>query len=222
MIYSIIHGCDGLRLRGSQFDGLAYPQAGPHCCAVKLVSDGRIVGAVRADQFSAFAAEQRLRDGWCAFHIELKHDHFIFSDRLVLQCMVSGREIHAVEFDAVSWEDREAELQHSKMVPLGELLGPRAPSAQADIRAYQPLIDRVADRLNDEQYVAFAYRFILGRDADEAGKAWYVSIMRDTGDRNAILLDLLKSKEFTDNRRGRLPTPFDEQFAAVPLFLPLT
>jgi hypothetical protein len=179
-----------------------------------------MVGAVRADQFSRFAAESHLRDGWCAFHIELTCDHFVFSDQLVMQCAVSGNVLHNVEFGAVRWEDHAAVSPQPVQVPFGELSFRRVTSGELGIRAYQPLIDRISALLNDEQYLNFAFRFILGREPDEDGKNTYLSSIRGIGDRAALLLALLNSEEFAKNRRGQLPSPFDEEFPAVPIFLP--
>jgi len=163
----------------------------------------------------------RLRDGWCAFRIELTRDHFIFSDRLALQCIVSGTAVHLVEFDTVVWNDQGVASSRPRPMPLDELIFPRTGTVQADISAYQPLIDRLAATLSDEQYVVFAFRLILGRDPDVDGRETYLSMIGGGGDRNALLLALLNSEEFTRTRRGQLPSPFDETFPAVPLFLPL-
>jgi uncharacterized protein DUF4214 len=221
LIYSAVHECKELRLDGATLYGLAYPKTGPHCCAINLVSDGRIVGAVRADQFSKFAADSDLRDGWCAFHLELAHDHFIFSDQLVLQCMVSRNVLHIVEFDAVPWGHSVALAPQSVPVALSDLTFRWSASVRRDIHAYHPLIERIVEPLNDEQYVNFAFRFILARDPDDDGRGAYLSSIRATGDRKAVLLALWSSDEFAERRRGYLPSPFDEAFPAIPIFLPL-
>jgi hypothetical protein len=221
LIYAAIHECKELSLDGTTLCGLAYPKTGPHCCAITLVSDGRIVGAIRADQFSMFAAESDLRDGWCAFRVVLAYEHFIFSDQLVLKCMVSGNVVHIVEFDSVRWGNDAAISPQSLPVPITDLIFPGRGSVRADLCAYHQLIERISKPLNDEQYVNFAFKFILGRDADSDGKNAYVSFIRETGDRKAMLLALWNSQEFAEKRRGYLPSPFAESFPAIPNFVPV-
>ncbi len=219
--YSPILGSQDVQLSGGVLEGLAYPERGPRCCALELVSGGRVVRAARADKFSESAVGKGLRDGWCGFAVAPRAGDFIFSDQLLIRCAVSGAKVAVLEHD--EWESAQAgrETKTSSGVSVMSLLASRSTRAACDPAAYWRLLDRTTREFSDRVFVEQLYLIIVDRHADEHGLSSYTTRLRAGLGRRGVFDGMIGSEEFTHKVGGRFLSPFSQDFPIVPKFEPV-
>jgi hypothetical protein len=218
--YAPAYRCGQVTVQNATVSGLAYPAEGPRCCAIELVSASRVVGMLRADRFSDRAAALHIRDGWCGFDYQLRSSDFVFDDTLMLRCAVSRRVLHVVTHATVAWENEASDSAARQLVTVAGLLTPGRTGTAAGLSRYESLIRRLAGSIDKAAFVSFAFQFLLGRDPDPDGRQIYFDSITSGNDPFSVLEEIALSDEHTVLRRGWLPSPFDEQFPAVPVFLP--
>ena len=218
--YAAVYRTDMVRIDGTNVSGLAYPQRGPLCCALELVSGGRIVGAFRANQFSSAAAVKGLRDGWCAFNFNLRPADFIFSDVLRLRCLSTQAAVLDVEHSSMNWRQIATPGALRRRIALETLLEGQSHGEDSEARTYYALIERTTELFDNWHFIEFLYRLLLGREPDAEALASYRPMLHSRSGRSRIFDIIASSEEFNSKNHGRFPSPYDENFPALPVFAP--
>lgn len=85
---------------------------------------------------------------------------------------------------------------------------------------YISLLERTADGMSDENFLVFAFRFLLGREPDPSGFTSYMADLVGGVLRAQLLRTVMLSQEFKS--RPGLPSPFDGSFPEPPVFAPIS
>ena len=218
-VYAAIYRTEEVRLDGRTVKGLAYPELGPLCGALQLLSGDRVIGATRADQFSLRAATKNLRDGWCAFSVKLRPADFILSDIVTLRCLKSGAMVFEVEYSSVDWgPERETLRRHTS---IEALLRPQSYGETCDARSYFALIERTTKAFDDRRFIEFVYKLLLKREVDSEALDRYLRNLLLNTERHDIFDILTSSSEYTLIEAKRFLSPYDEDFPVSPVFAPV-
>lgn len=199
-------------VKGSHVQGWAAPKSGPRCSCLLFYAGDTLVAAARADKHDSDAAKQGLRHGWCKFEIRLTPRHFVLAETLRVCCSESGMELGQISRSEVAFDDSGVVGLNSVEAIAKVNLDDR----YTDIRPFEPLIMRLSELLDDEQFVSFAYRFVLERRSDVAGVASYRTLAKSSP--TTIIQSLLESEEFKRKRDPGLPGPFSHEFPVLPVF----
>ncbi len=187
--------------------GYAAP-AGESPCLLKLVGGDTPIFFARASGYSATAAADGFRSGWCGFEIRGAAQAFVVSDTVRLVCGVSGevlaeiaeplRAIPAPQLDILSVTDLLDEL--------------RRPDSSPSLEGLMPFALNHLHRHGSRQFVEATYETLFGRWPD-ANAAQPNERLADDEKRVATYLRLLmKSEEYTRRWGVQIPGPFHPSF----------
>jgi hypothetical protein len=192
--------------------GWAAPQSGPLCSAVMLFAGDVLISAARADNYDADASGARVRDGWCGFELRLTPSHFVLADELTLRCANSNAELYRVSAGEVSF----ATAGGAPLKSVEDILRVQFESRYTDMGIFQPIILRMAATLDADKFVDFAYQFILGRKADQAGLRDYRALVKDNA--MGLVSALAGSEEYKKKKKQGVLGPFSSEFPQLPIF----
>jgi len=187
--------------------GYAAP-AGESPCLLKLVGGDTPIFFARASGYSATAAADGFRSGWCGFEIRGAAQAFVVSDTVRLVCGVSGevlaeipeppRAIPAPQLDILSVTDLLDEM--------------RRPDSSPSLEGLMPFALNHLHRHGSRQFVEATYETLLGRWPD-VNAAQPNERLADDEKRVATYLRLLmKSEEYTRKWGVQIPGPFHPSF----------
>lgn len=213
-IYAPIVGWSASK-EGNAISGVAWPDNGPFCCAIALVSSNRMLAAIRADLYSSTAAKNKIRDGWCGFSIDILPEYFLFSDQIEFRCLATGKLLEKFCFDVFEF-DESGISRNQGPIPIdvdGTL-------KDQELLSFLPLVRRLSGVLDDERYVEFLYRFLFAREPDHVGQQTQLSMLRNGVSRETLYKTLVGSSEFLARKSLGIRSPFDESFPVAPKFEP--
>ncbi|WP_028218355.1 DUF4214 domain-containing protein [Paraburkholderia oxyphila] len=211
-MYSAVETIKVKAIKGSNIQGWAVPAEGARCACLMFYAAETLVAAARADRFDAEAARVKVRDGWCKFDITLSQKHFVLADTLSVRCAVSANELTRIGFSDLEF-DAAPKLAHTTPEAI---IAAQIDQRYTDCTPFEPLIERFAQRLNEDEFVAFAYQFVLERRPDLVGIAHYRKFAKYQP--MTIIRELMQSEEYKQKRTPGLMGVFSHGFPQLPLF----
>lgn len=196
-------------IEGARVFGYAAPQSGGPCLLRLSANDTPISFAV-AGGFSAAAAKEGLRSGWCGFELQGLRAAIALGERVEIACAVSGRILKSVSLDA---EDMPPPPSVTRSLSVEELLSEvRAPRGCPGLEQLLPFAMNHYRRHGAQSFRDMAYLTLFGRWPDEAAAHPDGEIVEDEKRISAYLDDLVWSEEFASKWAGQLPGPYHPDF----------
>lgn len=187
--------------------GYAAP-GGESPCLLKLMGGDTPVSFTRASGYSASAAADGFRSGWCGFVAHGVAQAFVVSDAVRLLCGVSGEVLAEI-----AEPPRSAPAPESEAWSVTELLEEvRRADACPSLDELAPFALNHYRRHGGRQFIEATYETLLGRWPDPAAPQMNERLADDEKKVAAYLRMITKSDEFAGRWRAQLPGPFHPSF----------
>lgn len=180
--------------------GYAAP-AGESPCLLKLVGGDTPIFFARASGYSATAAADGFRSGWCGFEIRGAAQAFVVSDTVRLVCGVSGEVLAEIADPPRATPAPQAEAW-SVMELLSEVRRPDASPSIEEVTAFALNHYR---RHGARQFIEATYETLLGRWPDAAAPQMNDRLPDDERRVAAYLEVVVKSEEYQRRWNAQYP-----------------
>ena len=218
MEYSAVYRVGNIVVTDTAVTGWAYPKEGPSCCALSLWSGESLVRAIRADGYCEKAKDNGIRYGWCQFHVEVSPDFYIFNDKLSFKCIKSGVVLFEQAFELFNFD--KGPVRSVRRGSVGNILHDRTEDSFFDVSCFSAVILALYNRFSPREFVFFAYRWILHREADSPGLETYSRIINESGDPMRVIAGLMSEPEFGGEKGMLLQGVFTPNFVSNVYFDP--
>ncbi|WP_427790994.1 hypothetical protein [Brevundimonas diminuta] len=196
-------------VEGARVFGYAAPQSGGPCLLRLSANDTPISFAVAAG-YSAAAAKEGLRSGWCGFELHGLRSAIALGERVEIACAVSGRILKSMTLDA---DDMPPAPGATRSLGVEELLAEvRQPRCCPELAQLVPFAVNHLRRHGDQSFRDMAYLTLLGRWPDNAAPRPDSKIAEEEKRVATYLSGITASKEFAEKWGTQLPGPYHPDF----------
>lgn len=187
--------------------GYAAP-GGDSPCLLKLAAADTPICFTRASGYSATAAADGFRSGWCGFEVHGVAQAFVVSDSVRLVCAVSGEVLAEIAEPPRTMSAPEAEAWSVKDL-LEEM---RRPDNSPSLDEFTIFALHHYRRHGGRQFIEATYETLLGRWPDANAPQLNERLADDEKKVAAYLRLITKSDEYSSRWGGQLPGPFHSSF----------
>ncbi len=195
---------------GGVVHGFAAPSAGKRPCQILLRSGSELLAVASCDGYSAHAAREQVRLGWCAFALGGLHAAVALDQPAELLCAVSDRRLAA--WSREDFENIRLNLPRPPLAVTGLRRFTRGLHGCADVRQIIPFLEHFLERRGPRELISALWRYFLRREMTEIEVDRIAADLPSEWKLEWLLHLVTNSDEFKAGLGYPLPGPFEADF----------